>query len=94
MKVYYFTAPWCQPCKKFGPIMESVKAKLEDVIEVIRIDIDEKPETVGLFDVQSVPTVLIAEGGTEISRFMGSKTEDFVLGFIAPHIPEQFELSE
>jgi len=94
MKVYYFTAPWCQPCKRFGPIMESVKEKLADVVEIIRIDIEQTPTAATVFDVQSIPTVLIAEGGNEISRFMGAKDEGFVLGFIAPHIVERLEDEE
>lgn len=86
MKVYYFTAAWCKPCKAFGPIMADVKESLKEYIDVEKVDIEDNAFLVDEFSIASVPTVLIAEGSHEIARFVGARDEGYVLGFIAPHI--------
>ena len=80
MKLFYFTAAWCQPCKVFGPIME----KIGTDYTVDKIDIEQDMNTATLLDVRSVPTVVIFETdtGTEVGRFVGARTEDWVRDFL------------
>lgn len=85
-KVYYFTAAWCKPCKTFGPIVESVREQLKKDITIEKIDIEQNPYLVEEFGIASVPTVLVADGSTELARFVGARDEGFVIGFIAPWV--------
>ncbi len=80
MKLFYFTATWCQPCKVFGPIME----KIGQDYEVKKIDIEEDMDSTSRLGVMSVPTVVIFETdkGRELGRFVGARTEDWVRDFI------------
>lgn len=55
--VIYFTAKWCGPCKMMVGVLEEY-AKEEDVVKVIKIDVDEYPELANHFEVQSIPTFI------------------------------------
>lgn len=72
-KFIYFSAPWCGPCKMFGPVMERVS---QSGIPVEKINVDNAPQVAAAYMVKSIPTtVLVDEKGTEISRFVGAKSE-------------------
>ncbi|RLK22668.1 thioredoxin 1 [Micromonospora sp. M71_S20] len=68
-RILYFTAPWCVPCRKFGPMLD-VQARARD-LPVQRLDIDEDAAgRVALaLDVQSVPTVIVESDGEVVDRF-------------------------
>jgi len=73
--VYYFSAPWCGPCKRMGPVFDKVAESLKDNIEVHKIDVDEKHEMAGEFKITSVPTIVVREGDQELHRVSGCKDE-------------------
>lgn len=50
-----FSAEWCQPCKKYDPIINKVVEELGDEVDFNSVDIDEQPELARDFGVQSVP---------------------------------------
>lgn len=79
MEALYFTAPWCQPCKVFGPVMD----KIDGTVSVNKIDITENMDKVGQYSVQSVPTVVFVKEGDEYGRFSGAQTEPWVREFIS-----------
>ena len=35
-QIFYFTAPWCEPCQTLGPIMDKVSQQIP--VEKINID--------------------------------------------------------
>lgn len=72
MKFIYFSAPWCQPCKTLGPVMERVGQK--HTVEKINIDVDfEKAKT---FNIRSIPSVvLVDEDEQPITVLVGIKPE-------------------
>lgn len=66
-KLIYFTASWCKPCATLGPVMQQVA----QVMNVIKIDIDQDKTTPASYGVRSVPTVILVENGLEVSRKVG-----------------------
>lgn len=80
--VYYFTADWCQPCKKTRPIVEELNREQTTAGFQI-IDVDDNPELVKTFSVQSVPTFILFNEGQEISRMIGSKSREELVEFIS-----------
>lgn len=79
MHAFYFTAPWCVPCKTFGPVMEQVTA-----IPVDKVDVDLNPEMTNLYGVMSVPTVIVVDKNDfELGRITGAKSLEAVNAFIA-----------
>ena len=76
--ILYFSAPWCGPCKMFGPTMDRVASQ---GINVKKINIDYAADAITKYGVRSVPTVILVENGQEVSRFVGAKSEQQVIDF-------------
>ena len=78
--VYYFTADWCNPCKRVRPIVEEINRESINKFKII--DVDSEMELVKKFEIRSVPTFILLKDGKEINRITGAKTrgelEDFI----------------
>jgi len=57
MKYLYFSAPWCGPCRMFGPIMEQVSQE----IPVQKVNVDEDTNLSMKYSVRAVPTVVLID---------------------------------
>ena len=77
-QIFYFTAPWCQPCQALGPIMDRVAGQLP----VEKVNIDYEMDRARSANVMSVPTVILVENGQEVRRFVGVRSYDQVMQFI------------
>ena len=75
-ELWYFSAPWCGPCKSFGPTMDRVESK---GIKVNKINIDYDANALTRFGIKSVPTVILVSNEQEIKRFVGAKSEQQVI---------------
>jgi len=53
-----FWAPWCGPCKSFGPVYESASEKYPDVV-FAKVNTEEERELAGYFQIRSIPTLMI-----------------------------------
>ena len=58
-----FHATWCGPCRVQGPILEDVKNKLGDKVNILKVDIDQNQELAAKFNVRSVPTQIMFKNG-------------------------------
>jgi thioredoxin 1 len=79
--VYYFTAEWCQPCKKTRPIVEEINREQTTAGFQI-IDVDDNKDLVETFSVRSVPTFILFENGIEKNRIIGSQNREDLENFI------------
>lgn len=79
--IYYFTADWCQPCKKTRPIVEELNRE-QTIAGFQIIDVDDNPELVKTFGIQSVPTFILFENEQEKNRIIGGKTREELEKFI------------
>jgi thioredoxin 1 len=75
-KILYFSAPWCGPCKQFGPIMDRIS---QTGILVEKVNVDNVPAVAAAYNVRSVPTVIIVDrSGNETGRSVGMLSESQV----------------
>jgi thioredoxin 1 len=77
-QIFYFTAPWCEPCQVLGPIMDKVSKQ----VRVEKVNIDYEMDRARGANVGSVPTVILVENGQEVRRFTGNKSYNEVINFI------------
>ena len=75
-KILYFSAPWCGPCKQFGPIMDRIS---QTGILVEKVNVDNAPAVAAAYNVRSVPTVVVVDrSGNELGRPVGMLSESQV----------------
>ena len=78
--VLYFTADWCNPCKKVKPIVEEMNK--DSITKFQMIDVDSEMELTKKFEIRSVPTFILIKNGTEIKRTTGAQTREQLEVFI------------
>jgi len=75
-KILYFSAPWCGPCKQFGPVMDRIS---QTGILVEKVNVDNAPALAAAYNVRSVPTVVVVDrSGNETGRSVGMLSESQV----------------
>ena len=68
--IIYFTAPWCEPCRLLGPVIEQLAKQYK--IPVKKYNTDYDAIATEQYNVKSVPTLLISDRqGTELKRING-----------------------
>ncbi len=80
MHILYFTAEWCNPCKRVRPIVEELDR--ENIIKVQYIDADYNPDLCKKFEIKAIPTFILIENNKEIRRMNGAKTKEQFEEFI------------
>ncbi len=71
--ILYFTADWCNPCKKTRPIVEELNRE-QIIAKFFIIDVDIELEMAQDFEVRSIPTFVLIKDNKEIHRVTGAKT--------------------
>jgi len=77
-QLWYFSADWCGPCKKFGPVMDELA---KQGMSIKRLNVDYTPDAATTYKVKSVPTVILVEDEQEKARFTGTRTMQQVIDF-------------
>ena len=67
-----FWAEWCGPCKQIGPILEEIAIEHESKIKVLKINIDENPQTPQRYGVRGIPTLMLFKKGKLIDTKVGN----------------------
>lgn len=81
MNAFYFTADWCNPCKKVRPIVEDINRESTDIKFQI-IDADSNIELLKKFEVKSIPTFILLDGSDIVNRITGAQTRDSLEKFL------------
>ena len=71
--ILYFTADWCNPCKKTRPIVEELNRE-QIMAKFFIIDVDSEIEMAQDFEIKSVPTFVVMKNNKEIHRVTGAQT--------------------
>jgi thioredoxin 1 len=68
-----FWAAWCAPCRRVAPILEQIQAEHGDKIEIVKLNVDENPETAMRYQVTSIPAMKVYSGGQVVKTVIGAK---------------------
>jgi len=68
-----FWAEWCGPCKMIAPVLAEIASEHEGKVQIAKLNVDDNPDTARRFEVLSIPTLLLFEGGELRRRLVGAK---------------------
>lgn len=76
-QLVYFSAPWCQPCGMFGPVVQKF---VDDNpgLQLIKVDIDSTPQIAIENNITSIPVLALLDDGDEVYRLVGAKPRPFL----------------
>ncbi|MFG1416784.1 thioredoxin [Xanthobacter sp. V0B-10] len=67
-----FWAEWCGPCRMVAPILEEVSGELGEKVRIVKLNVDENPQTASKYGIMSIPTLLMFKDGKIASRQVGA----------------------
>lgn len=67
-----FWAEWCGPCRSIAPALEELAGELSSQIKVVKVNIDENPETPSKLGVRGIPTLMMFKDGQLVSTKVGA----------------------
>ncbi|MGF7239541.1 MAG: thioredoxin [Frankia sp.] len=81
-----FWAEWCGPCKMVAPVLEEIAAEHKDKLRVVKLNIDENPETARNYQIMSIPTMAIFVDGEIDKNIVGAKPKSALLRDLASYL--------
>ena len=67
-----FWAPWCGPCKAIAPIIDEVAKDYAGKLKVVKLNVDDNPETAARYGIRSIPNLLIIKNGQVKDQIVGA----------------------
>jgi thioredoxin 1 len=68
-----FWAEWCGPCRAVSPILDQIASEHAEKLDIVKLNVDENPNTAMEFNITSIPTMKIFKGGVVVKTVMGAK---------------------
>ena len=66
VKVFRFTAEWCNPCKMLAKVLE------QEGIDIPTVDVDKNKELAAKYGIRSIPTIVIEQDNGSFEVISGS----------------------
>jgi len=77
-----FWAEWCGPCRMIAPSLEELANEYNGKLTVVKINIDENPQTPTKYGVRGIPTLMIFQHGqvaaTKVGALPKSKIKEWI----------------
>ncbi|MCD5401225.1 thioredoxin [candidate division NPL-UPA2 bacterium] len=72
-----FWASWCGPCQRLTSLIEEIAGEYQGRLKVCKLNVDDNPSTSSKYEIMSIPTLIIFQGGEAKERIIGlvSKSE-------------------
>lgn len=77
-----FWAEWCGPCKMISPILDAIAEEYKDRLRVVKLNIDENPQTPPKYNVRGIPTLLLFRDGAVAAQQVGAVSKAQLQAFI------------
>jgi thioredoxin 1 len=74
-----FWAEWCGPCRMVAPVVDEIAGEKAGSLKVLKLNVDENPDTARAYRVMSIPTLMVFKDGQEAKRIVGAKGKDALL---------------
>lgn len=84
-----FWAAWCGPCRSLTPVLHGIVDELKGAVRLVTVDTDAEVDLARHYQVRSLPTVKLFQGGQIVDEFMGALPASHVRGFLEPYVPRE-----
>ncbi|MBW3663226.1 MAG: thioredoxin [Actinobacteria bacterium] len=82
-----FWAEWCGPCRMVSPIVDEIGNEQRDTLKVMKLNVDENPQTARQYGIMSIPTLMLFKDGEPIKRIVGARGKEQLLSDISDVLP-------
>ena len=77
-----FWAEWCGPCKMIAPILDSIADDYQDRLRIVKLNIDENPQTPPKYNIRGIPTLLLFRDGSVAAQQVGAVSKAQLTAFL------------
>jgi thioredoxin 1 len=77
-----YWAEWCGPCKMIAPVLEEIASDYMGKIKVVKLNIDDNPDTPPKFGIRGIPTLMLFKGGEVEATKVGALSKSQLTAFI------------
>jgi thioredoxin 1 len=81
-----FWAEWCGPCRMVAPVVDEIASEQAGALKVLKLNVDENPETARAYRVMSIPTLMVFKDGQEAKRIVGAKGKSQLMAEVSEFI--------
>ncbi|MDA2808034.1 thioredoxin [Nocardiopsis suaedae] len=74
-----FWAEWCGPCRQVAPVLEELAKEHGDKLTIVKLNIDEQPNTTREYGIMQIPTMNVFKDGEVVKQIMGAKPKRALL---------------
>ena len=76
-----FWASWCGPCRMVSPLVDEISEERDDIL-VGKVNVDEEPELAQMFNIMSIPTLLVFKNGEISASAVGAMPKEDILALL------------
>ena len=77
-----FWAEWCGPCRALAPTIDELAAEYQGKVKVMKMNVDENPNTPGTFRIRGIPTLIVFKDGQVVEQLVGAHPKTTIAGAI------------
>ena len=77
-----FWAEWCGPCKMIEPLLKEVAGDYAEKMAVVKLNVDESPNTAQKFGIRSIPTLMLFKDGNVHAQKLGAMSKTQLIEFL------------
>lgn len=83
-----FWAAWCAPCRMVAPVLEELSDELAGRLKIVKVDVDGAPTLASRLRVQSIPTLMLFQGGKPVQAMQGALPKAQLVAQLERWLPE------
>ncbi len=77
-----FWASWCGPCRMVAPVLEEIASAYEGKVKVVKVNVDDNPDTASRYGVMSIPTLIFFQNGEPRETLVGFQNKESLTGLL------------
>jgi thioredoxin 1 len=81
-----YWAEWCGPCRQVAPVLEEIAAEHGEKIDVVKLNVDDNPQTTRKYGIMNIPTLSVFKDGQLVKEIVGAKPKSALLRDLAEFI--------